>query len=134
MKTAALLPSATALTLAALGGSASAEVPQNVYEPSSPATDVLSAAVSCASGGTAGSPAPLDGHGAAAVPAGVGTVIGGTVGLGVAAGLAVNAGVGLAVGVGGPQHTFGNVGVGVAGAPDVQPARAAVMARPAAST
>src|SRR6188474_877615 len=114
MKTAALLPSATALTLAALGGSASADVPQNVYEPSSPATDVPPAAVSCASGGTAGSPAELVGHGAAAVPAGVGSVIGGTVGLGVGGGL--GAGDGLTVGgIVGPQQTVGKyVGVGAA--------------------
>ena len=55
------------------------------------------------------------GQGTAAVPPGVGSVMGGTVGLGVAAGLAVGAAV--AVGVGGPQQSFGGVGDGVAGVP-----------------
>ena len=82
-------PRSTAETFAALGGSASAEVPQNVYEPSSPLYPPPFALVMWASGGTAGSPAEFVGQGAAAVPPGVGKVMGGIVGLGVMAGLAV---------------------------------------------
>jgi hypothetical protein len=126
------VPSAKAVRLVDSGGSASADVPQNVYEPSSPMNVLSSAAVICASGGTAGSPAPFVGHGAAAVPPGVGKVKGGIVGLGVAAGLAV--GDAVAVGVGGPQQSFGGVGDGVAGVPNVQAVAAKATVRPAAKT
>jgi hypothetical protein len=110
MNTAVSLPNGTALTFAALGGNASADVPQNVYEPNSPATEVRSSPASCASGGTAGSPAALVGHGAAAVPTGEGNVIGGMVGLG--DGLDVGAGLSVG-GSEGAQQTVGkSVGVG----------------------
>jgi hypothetical protein len=64
-------------------------------------------------------------------------LIGGTVGLAEGLGLAVAVGgvVGVDVGVdGGVQQSLGNVGVGVAGVPRVQPASTNAKIRPAAKT